>query len=129
MPNPKPFGHSLKILMLSGCALMMAACSTTTPVQTQQRTPVAQQPTTTPTAPTPVVSNTPAADPKETQAGEIKTPDAETPEEAAPQETYQTAEPGIYFNNRDGLTPPHMAGRTPRPRSAIHVPRGGNGGF
>jgi len=121
MPNPKPFGHSLKILMLSGCAMMMAACSTTTPVQTQQRAPVAQQPTA-PTAPVPVVTETPETDPAETKTVEVETPEVvEEPVEPTLNETYQVAEPGLYFNNRDGLTPPHMAGRDTK-RLALLLP-------
>lgn len=121
MPNPNPFGHSLKILLLSGCAIMMAACSTTTPVQTQQRTPVAQQPTA-PTAPVPVVTNTPEADPADIKTEEVEAPEAaQEPEEPTLNDTYQVAEPGLYFNNRDGLTPPHMAGRDTK-RLALLLP-------
>jgi len=120
MPNPKPFGHSLKILMLSGCAALMAACSTTTPVSTQQRTSVAQQPTT-PTTPTPVVTNTPEKDPTDPKTVEVDTPDVEGPDSPTQEETYQTAELGLYFNNRDGLTPPHMSGRDTK-RLALLLP-------
>ena len=125
MPNPNPFGHSLKILLLSGGAAMMAACSTTAPVQTQQRAPIAQRPAPS-TAPAPVIVNTPETTPNETQTVEIKAPETkdpevtEAPEEAAPQPV-QTAEPGLYYNNRDGLTPPHMSGRDTK-RLALLLP-------
>ena len=121
MPNSKPFGHSLKLLLLSGCAAMMAACSTTTPVQTQQRTPVAEQPTT-PTAPTPVVTTPPEKTPEDVKTVEIETPEVETsPQQPETNAPLQTTEPGIYFNNRDGLTPPHMTGRDTK-RLALLLP-------
>ena len=99
----------------------MAACSTTTPVQTQQRTPVAEQPTA-PTAPTPVVTTPPEKTPQDVKTVEIETPEVETPpQQPETNAPLQTAEPGIYFNNRDGLTPPHMTGRDTK-RLALLLP-------
>lgn len=120
MPNPSPFGHAFKILLLSGCAALMAACTTTAPTQPQDRAPIVQRPVD-PVQTTPTDTDTPTTDSKETKDAEVKEPD--TPDVTAPSEPdpVQTAEPGIYFNNRDGLTPPHMAGRDTK-RLALLLP-------
>jgi len=117
MPNPKPFGHSLKLLLLSGCAALMTACASTTPAPTQQRVPVAQVPVEIQT-PTPVGTPTTETEPKD-----VKEVDAREPEEPTVQQpdTVQTAQNGPYFNNRDGLTPPHMTGRDTK-RLALLLP-------
>ena len=120
MPNQKPFGHSLKLLLLSGCAALMTACASTTPAPTQQRVPVAQVPVQTQT-PTP--AGTPTA---ETEPKDVKEVDAQAPEEPAavepePVQTAETPQTGPYFNNRDGLTPPHMTGRDTK-RLALLLP-------
>ena len=114
MPNPKPFGHTLKILLLSGCAAMMAACTTTGPTPTQGPAPVVQRPVD-PVRPAPNETNTPDTDPKEVDAKDPVTPDPKEPENV------QTAETGPYFNNRDGLTLPHMATRDTK-RLALLLP-------
>jgi len=117
MPNPKPFGHSLKLLCLGGCAVVMTACATTTPAPTEQRGPVAQQPVEIQT-PTPTGPTSAETDPKDVKEVDVKEP--ETPS-AQEQEPVQTAQNGPYFNNRDGLTPPHMAGRDTK-RLALLLP-------
>jgi ABC-type branched-subunit amino acid transport system substrate-binding protein len=121
MPNPKPFGHTFKLILLSGVAILMTACSTTSPVPTQQRGPVAQRPA---EPQQPVVGETPVPEtaPKEPveASAEVETIDPE--ETRAPEpETQQVVQSGPYFNNRDGLTPPHMAGRDTK-RLAILLP-------
>ena len=113
-------GH-IGIASLSLAALMMSAC-TTVPVPQEQyppRSPVVQR---TPTAPviTPAPTQTETETPRVEKEVEIK----ETPKEpevtrAEPQQP--RFETGEYFNNRDGLTPPHMAGRDIK-RMAILLP-------
>ena len=120
MPNNSPFGHAFKILLLSGCAAIMSACATTTPAQ-QERVPVVQRPVD--PVQQPVAEQTqqpaePTQEPKEVDAKAPVTPN--DPVEKEP-ETVQTAEQGPYFNNRDGLTPPHMAGRDTK-RLALLLP-------
>ena len=111
MPNNIPFGHALKILLLSGCAALMSACATTTP--SQDRAPIVQRPVD-PVQPIPTETKRPAEETPETKEVEVEAPP--TPSENEPVENeakppVQTAESGPYFNNREGLTPPHMAGR------------------
>ena len=125
MPNSKPFGHSLKLLILSSCAGLMAACSTTAPVPTQQRVPVAERPPL-PAPPAPEATTPPAE-----QVEVPKEVDIKAPKEVEPTETVEAAPPppapgqttnsGVYYNNRDGLTPPHMAGRDTK-RLALLLP-------
>ncbi len=127
MPNPNPFGHAFKALSLSGFAVLMAACSTTGPVPNQAPVPVVQRPVT-PVQPTPVEpqqeTNTNIA--KETESVEAKevvpTKEVEAPRpapEPVPAAPIPVAD--TYFNNRDGLTPPHMAGRDTK-RLALLLP-------
>jgi len=123
MPNPKPFGHSFKLLLVSASAVMFAACSTTTPAPTQQRAPVAQRPaqpaTPVVTAPTPDVE----VDVKAPKEAEVKAPVIKDEAPKAPEEPVwvPAADAGPYFNNREGLTPPHMTGRNTK-RLAILLP-------
>lgn len=101
------FGHSLKkqssLLGLSALALIMSACATTD------------------TAPTrfpnePVVERQPVEEPVATDP--TKTPE----EEVEPEETEVVdADDGVYFNDRQGLTLPHMAGRDTK-RLALLLP-------
>lgn len=126
MPNPNPFGHALKIILLSGCAAVMTACTTTGPVANQTPAPVVQRPVD-PVTPAPTGKNvevdletdqtvaTPVINAEETKEVEVKDP---TP---APTQTVVVAENGPYFNNRDGLTPPHMTGRDTK-RLALLLP-------
>jgi ABC-type branched-subunit amino acid transport system substrate-binding protein len=121
MPNPSPFGHALKIILLSGCAAVMTACTTTAPT-TQGQAPIVQRPVD-PVRTTPTDTNRPEA--KEPEVKEVETQEPETKEpevtEIRDPDPVQTAEPGLYFNNRDGLTPPHMAGRDTK-RLALLLP-------
>ena len=114
MPNSNPFGHALKIALLCGCAALMAACTTTGPASPQDPAPVVQRPVD-PITPTPTDTDTAEKDDTETKDVDAKDPEADEPD------TDQTAEDGIYFNNRDGLTPPHMAGRDTK-RLALLLP-------
>lgn len=86
----------LKSVFAACAALFMAAC-TTVPMD-----PPPQRP-----APGPVIQNPNQPFPEPERPGprpddntEAETPDIDVPDEAAP-----------FFNNRDGLTLPHMAGR------------------
>jgi len=116
MPNSNPFGHALKLLLISGCAALMAACSTTSPTQ-QPPAPVVQRPID-PVQTTPTDTDTPKTNDEEPKDVAAKEPEETTITEPEP---VQTADPGIYFNNRDGLTPPHMAGRDTK-RLALLLP-------
>lgn len=109
-------GH-IGIASLSLAALMMSAC-TTVPVPQGEyppRGPVVQRP---PTEPVVTPDSTEAETPKEEKEVEVKDP--KEPEDSIEPEQ-PTFETGEYFNNRDGLTPPHMAGRDIK-RMALLLP-------
>ncbi len=112
-------GH-IGIASLSLAALMMSAC-TTVPVPQGEyptRGPVVERP---PTEPVVTPNPTGTETPKEEKEVEVKNPqgtgDAD-PDITPEQPTFET---GDYFNNRDGLTPPHMAGRDIK-RMALLLP-------
>ena len=99
-------GH-IGIASLSLAALLMSAC-TTVPVPQGEyppRGPVVQRP---PTNPVVTPNPTDTQTPKEQDDVERKDPITDEPEVEPEQPTFEA---GDYFNNRDGLTPPHMAGR------------------
>ena len=110
-------GH-IGIASLSLAALMMSAC-TTVPVPQGEyppRGPVVQRP---PTAPVVTPEPTTTETPKEEKEVEVKDDPKEPEVTTEPdQPTFKT---GDYFNNRDGLTPPHMAGRDIK-RMALLLP-------
>ena len=98
----------------------MSAC-TTVPVPQGEfppRGPVVQRP-----VPPPVVTPSPTETETKTPEPEKETAVTERPKE--PEVTAQPEQPtfetGEYINNRDGLTPPHMAGRDIK-RMAILLP-------
>jgi len=104
------FGH-LGFTALGLAALLLSAC-TTVPLPDGQypQGPVVQRPPTGPViTPNPTTKKEP----------ETKKEDRESPEEVDPKET--EVEPGEYVNRRDGLTPPHMAGRDIK-RMALLLP-------
>ncbi len=118
MPQLNSFGQSLKYLILSLCTLTLVACaSTQPPAPTTTRVPVAQQP---------VPTQTPVQTETETEISEEVEPPTEANVELeseakdADTEAPQIAT-GPYFNNRQGLTPPHMVGRNTK-RLAILLP-------
>ena len=131
MPNPSPFDHALKAILLSGCAAVMTACTTTGPVANQAPVPVVQRPLD-PVSPTPTDTKTPSDNEvtqeaestgennKDTEKEDEVTKEAEV-KDPAPSPAVDTAAPSTYFNNRDGLTPPHMAGRDTK-RLALLLP-------
>ena len=102
-------GH-IGIASLSLAALLMSAC-TTVPVPQGEyptRGPVVQRPPTQPVVrPNPTQTPTP---PPQTEV-EVKDPKEPVTKEPVFEPQQPTFETGDYFNNRDGLTPPHMAGR------------------
>ena len=109
-------GH-IGIASLSLAALMMSAC-TTVPVPQGQyptRGPVVQRP-----APPPVITPAPTETETPTEQKEVVVKTPKEPE-ALPQPQQPTFETGEYINNRDGLTPPHMAGRDIK-RMALLLP-------
>ena len=88
----------------------MSAC-TTVPVpqgQYPQRGPVVQRP---PTQPVLTPNPTEAKTPQEEKEVEVREPKDPKEPETTTEPEQPTFETGDYFNNRDGLTPPHMAGR------------------
>ena len=114
------FGH-IGILVLGVSLLSLSAC-TTVPLPQQGPGPVVQRAPQTPIArPNPTNTNTQNTNTKETDAA----PKDPTPpkEEQAPEEVLQqpTFETKNYFNNRDGLTLPHMKGRDTK-RLALLLP-------
>ena len=123
MPNPNPFGHALKALLLSGCAAFATACTTTGPITNQEPAPIVQRPVDPVVqAPTQTNTETPVKKDEETKDVEVKAPDDVDDAPAAKDpEPVQTAETGAYFNNRDGMTPPHMTGRDTK-RLALLLP-------
>ena len=109
------FGH-LGIASLSLAALLMTACETVPVPQGQYPTqgPVVQRPQTDPVR-TPDPTDTDVQkEKKEAVVKDVKEPEAAEPEEPS----YETEN---YYNNRGGLTPPHMAGRDIK-RMAILLP-------
>lgn len=95
----------------------MTACASTTQAPTEQRAPVAQRPVVTPTT-TPAETKDPESGPKEV---EVQAPEEPKEPEVREPEPVQTANTGPYFNNREGLTPPHMTGRDTK-RLALLLP-------
>lgn len=117
MPNPNPFGHSLKIALLLACTALVSACTTTGPTTTQGPAPVVQRPVD-PVVTTPTDAETEIPDETETVVNETRAESTDIPDEP---ERVQAVPEGTYYNNRDGLTPPHMAGRDTK-RLALLLP-------
>lgn len=114
MPKLIPFGQMLKSTTLIAGFALLSACSTTSPTSQQPRVPVTQ-------VPGPSVPTTPTGT-QEVQTKDPKTPDTKDP--TSPEDTQTTGAEGdrpAYVNNRDGLTPPHMAGRDTK-RLALLLP-------
>jgi len=123
------YGQILKrgagLIAAATLAATLAACSTTGPVPSQTPAPVAQRPQ--------LPNNTPAqpnaaeqarqaeAERQRIKAAEDKrAQQARIEQENAERETNRQ-QTGAYFNNRGGLTPPHMAGRDTK-RLALLLP-------
>ena len=107
------FGH-IGIASLSLAALMMSACTTVPTPQGEYppRGPVVQRP---PTGPVVTPDPTGTDTSKDEKDVDVRDPDGT---DVAERPTFET---GDYFNNRDGLTPPHMAGRDIK-RMALLLP-------
>jgi len=121
MTKFKGFGH-LGFLILGVSALSLSAC-TTVPVPQQGPGPVVQRQPQQPVAqPNPAGTQASETGKKEAETSKdpAKTPETsdKEPEEVQPQPTFETKD---YFNNRDGLTPPHMSGRDTK-RLALLLP-------
>ncbi len=106
MAGKRPFeqiGIKMKWLLLTGAALSISACATTAPTQPTTPGPVAQAP----------VPEQPV------EAPVVKTPEpiVETPVQVTPEPEPVVQEVIL----RDGITPPHMAGRDLK-RMAILLP-------
>lgn len=115
-------GH-IGILSVSLLALTLGAC-TTVPVPQQgqfppQRAPVVQRPPVSPVI-TPGPTDVATTKEENTQT-DIKPPQETQEAVVTPQAQQPSFETGEYFNNRDGLTPPHMAGRDIK-RMALLLP-------
>lgn len=106
-------GH-IGIASLSLAALLMSACTTVPTPQGEYppRGPVVQRP---PTGPVVTPDPTGTDTPKDETDVDVRDPQ-DIDESEQP-----TFEAGDYFNNRDGLTPPHMAGRDIK-RMALLLP-------
>jgi len=121
MTKFKGFGH-LGFLVLGVSVLSLSAC-TTVPVPQQGPGPVVQRQPQQPVAqPNPAGTKASETGKKEAETSKepVKTPEtsAKEPEEVRPQPTFETKD---YFNNREGLTPPHMSGRDTK-RLALLLP-------
>ena len=115
------FGH-IGILCLGVSLLSLSAC-TTVPLPQQGPGPVVQRQPQQPIArPNPVGNQTPETVQKEAEITErpVEPPKTEEKEveEVRQQPSFETKD---YFNNRDGLTPPHMQGRDTK-RLALLLP-------
>jgi ABC-type branched-subunit amino acid transport system substrate-binding protein len=98
-------GKAKGLFAISALALMMGACTTTDTGQNFPRGPViSDAPVTPDPRPEPEGPNTPA---------EV--------EETEPKGSEEQVQSGLYFNNRKGLTLPHMAGRDTK-RLALLLP-------
>ena len=106
----------LKTAALGAALLALSACASTTPAPIYQpNAPVAQQPV---PSQQPVINPQPTSTAKETAEKPEVTPPPK--QQDAPEVAPQRAD-GPYFNNREGLTPPHMAGRDIK-RMALLLP-------
>ncbi|MEP3889241.1 MAG: penicillin-binding protein activator [Hellea sp.] len=116
MAKTNGLGH-IGIASLSLAALMMSACTTVPTPQGEYppRGPVVQRP---PTGPVVTPDPTGTDTPKDDTEVEVRDPRDPDGTDIAEQPTFET---GDYFNNRDGLTPPHMAGRDLK-RMALLLP-------
>ena len=119
MTKFRGFGH-YGIAILGVSMLALSAC-TTTPLPQQRPGPVVQRPP---------QQQAPRPDPVQTRASETETKNTQAPQGPVqahqPQESQEvrqqpTFETENYFNNREGLTPPHMNGRDTK-RLAILLP-------
>jgi len=114
MPKADQPFHSLKSSALKGAslgllALLVSACTTTGPIEPNPRVPVVQRPVD-PAQPTQTDTQT---DPKDETTTPVAPKETDTPE---------TDDDAVeYVNNRDGLTPPFMAGRDTK-RLALLLP-------
>jgi len=111
---------------LSAAAIaVLAACTTTGPVPSQRPAPVVQRtpvPDNTPTQPTEAEQERQAEEARiRAQAEAKRREDARAREQAEAELAAQRAQTGAYFNNRGGLTPPHMKGRDTK-RLALLLP-------
>ncbi len=111
----------LKTASLGAVMLTLSACASTTPAPIYQPgAPVAQIPV---QSQQPVVAPQPTrTETKETEKrAETAQPQQQQQQQAAEVATPPQAQQGRYFNNRQGLTPPHMAGRDIK-RMALLLP-------
>ena len=119
MTKFRGFGH-YGIAILGVSMLALSAC-TTTPLPQQRPGPVVQRPPQQQAPrPDPVQTRAPETETKNTQApqGPVQAPQPQESQEVRQQPTFETEN---YFNNREGLTPPHMNGRDTK-RLAILLP-------
>ena len=118
------YSHALKRLFIAVFVSALAACSTTGPVTPQNPAPITQR------QPQPNAPAQPSAAELERQAEARRLKEQADQKKRAEQarieqENAQRAanreQTGAYFNNRGGLTPPHMAGRDTK-RLALLLP-------
>jgi len=99
-----------------GCGVIVATTAPTAPTpSTPNQAPVVQRPVE-PIAPTP--TQTPSQEPAKEAPKDVRVTE---PENTLPPQTDRVAADGVYFNNREGLTLPHMAGRDTK-RLALLLP-------
>lgn len=119
MPLDQFFSNVRLPILGLGAALLMTACTTTTPAPTRfpNQGPVAQNPVSQPKTPI----ETPGDEAPDDETDTAEAPDKTTGE--TPEDVDDTDEivNGPYINNRTGMTLPHMAGRDTK-RLAILLP-------
>ena len=120
MTKFRGFGHC-GIAILGVSMLALSACTTTPLPQQRPQGPVVhrlpQQPV---PRPAPVQTQAPETEIRNTQAPQqpVQAPQPQPTQEVRQQPSFETKN---YFNNREGLTPPHMNGRDTK-RLAILLP-------
>ena len=120
MTKFRGFGHC-GIAILGVSMLALSACTTTPLPQQRPQGPVVQRLPQQPVPrPAPVQTQAPETEIRNTQAPQqpVQAPQPQPTQEVRQQPSFETEN---YFNNREGLTPPHMNGRDTK-RLAILLP-------
>lgn len=118
MTKFRGFGHC-GIAILGVSMLALSACTTTPLPQQRPQGPVVQRLPQQPVPrPAPVQTQAPETEIRNTQAPQQPVQAPQPTQEVRQQPSFETKN---YFNNREGLTPPHMNGRDTK-RLAILLP-------
>ncbi|MEP1229225.1 MAG: penicillin-binding protein activator [Litorimonas sp.] len=114
-----------KNVFIASSIAALTACATTTPLPNQTPAPVVQRapvPDTAPAQPTTAEQERQArAERRRAEAAAQRRAEQRQREQEETELAAQRAQTGAYFNNRGGLTPPHMTGRDTK-RLALLLP-------